>query len=77
MASLASSRNEAFQVPGSPSNLALLEEVDHRIYIYDLNTRGTVGHAKTLIYNELDHLRKLRSELTYLLGYNAFLPLGR
>ena len=57
--------------------LALLEEVDHRIYIYDLNTRGTVGHAKTLIYNELDHLRKLRSELTYLLGYNAFLPLGR
>ena len=48
MASLASSRNEAFQVPGSPSNLALLEEVDHRIYIYDLNTRGTVGQQAGL-----------------------------
>jgi len=34
MASLASSRNEAFQVPGSPSNLALLEEVLYTAFIF-------------------------------------------
>ena len=35
-------------MPGSPSHLALLVEVDHRIYIYDLNTRGTVGQQAGL-----------------------------
>lgn len=57
--------------------LALLEEVDRRIYINDLSSQGTLDHAKTLIYNELDHLQKLKDELTYFLGYNIFLSIGR
>ena len=57
--------------------LTFREELMHRIVLYDSRRHISDHAAWTLLSNEVDYLRALRDELTYILEYNSFLSLKR